>query len=603
MMVLIFVLSLLITGSRAGLLERMVDTLLGRVPGYGVPIWLTSELSLGEAIGRQNLKRLSAHDLSYYHIHPYREVQPADVSIPGVHGKKNEKTEKIRGWAVYPSDPLWKRAVQENSVQDFKNGREIGLPLEIVLDKKIFAQEFNSRTYWEALKGKLPHFIFQSLPVPVSETDHLSSLKNNIIWLKIKTGWHADPYEYLPFKIRWSSNRIQALERLWFLFPLSTYHAIEIFQGIEGFYFPESEGKVQDRVKVLSIYDPDQKYRPSDIHAFHRCLGHSTIKKNRDEYMIHLDAHPLARPWVDACAKQFDMTIKGERYIPPPHINIDQTERSIALSYLNNGYLHFPRGIPPFLKPFADNIDDTHDTDDTNNINDIKNNTNHTNHTNHTLKKVDAVSYTGGFHYVMAYIPQRILLMEAVKKITGITKKNINGLEDIPMFYVHPTYRDALARFGFLSKIVDVFKWPTFLFFSLFVVMVLFIQLGNLVDHRRHHYGFLLSMGYEKKDIYLMIGAQITSCIALGFTLALVYVYFIRIFLNQTMGALLPQFLENMAFSEIENIDLLPLTGLEYGSLGLSILLASYLMIIAHLWVNMKIKPFMDSEPSYLLHE
>jgi hypothetical protein len=100
----------------------------------------------------------------------------------------------------------------------FQSNR-FNLPLEIILNKSLFAQDFNCTAYINALQTKELPFT-----IPSAQSDKLSCLANGTLWLEIKVGKYK---ELVPFHIHWQSH-IPTMRNLAFLFPLSTLNTLKL---------------------------------------------------------------------------------------------------------------------------------------------------------------------------------------------------------------------------------------------------------------------------------------------------------------------------------------------------------------------------------------
>ncbi|CAN2043678.1 putative ABC3 transporter permease protein domain-containing protein [Candidatus Magnetomoraceae bacterium gMMP-1] len=586
-LILIFIFAFLLIGCRAGLLDRLIDVFLGRLPGSGVPVWFTTETVQGEAIKREDINRISKVNISnQFKIHPYREVNSYDISIPGYHDSeqlvwtdnKSKKNSEIKAWAVYPWDPLWKISIKSlKSEPERKNPP--GLPLEVVLDKKMFEKCFNCQTYLKKVKENVPYELCKNIPNSKMKKDNLSCLDNQILWLKVNTGWKYKNNEYLPFKIHWADDKIPALEKLAFLFPLSTYHALIISHQAPKMYFPEAEGKAFDRLKLVSIYDPKNKISKETKEQVIKCLNSPEIEDYKDKQLMSFKKHPLPENWLKACLLQYDIPLKGEKMMKPPYVSVDEVQKGYALNYDFDGYLNMDT-LPSVFTGHAEK-----------------------GNSKKAEQKLDAVKLTNGYNNLMIYImPEQIGLKPAVEKLMQIKKKNLSGKEDISMFCLHPIYEDALARFSFFNDIVNTLKVPFMIIFTIFVIFILFIQLGIIIIHREHNYGILLSKGYSSRDIYLILGSQFLLTAALGIVIAIPIIQVIRFYLNNKIFVLLPKYIEYLNIFDSANLNLLSISWFHYCSIFFASLFIGLIIIIELLWFNMKLKPNKDPEPSLLLH-
>jgi len=282
--------ALLLLGTQAGLMNRFVETLLGKVPNAGVPIWVIP--STGHHLGPM----LSEIQQIVPDVYPYRDIAPEKIHLPGFQG--NDKT-TFRGRAVYSFDPLWHLPTTSSPepVSCFPQRPSDGtdqLPLEVTLNKSWFhnKKNFNYSAYRQAL-------IARQLPpacLPPAKSENLADLP--VLWLDIEHQQH----ELTPFKIRWV-EQIPAMEKLAFLFPLTTYHVMWVAKDLSKLrYYPEMQGGTGVRVK--DIFVPEEY------------LG-KVLEKKRQDFLtctqgkIQNDAIQFPKPlpvyWIQACAKTADL--------------------------------------------------------------------------------------------------------------------------------------------------------------------------------------------------------------------------------------------------------------------------------------------------------
>ena len=96
----------------------------------------------------------------------------------------------------------------------------------------------------------LPKPFFKTVKAKIDEN---SQEPFDVIWLQILSGSH----ELLPFKVYWV-ERFPVIDKLAYVFPLKTYHALEasrIFPELR--YYPELKGSGGSR--LLEIYVNTEK--------------------------------------------------------------------------------------------------------------------------------------------------------------------------------------------------------------------------------------------------------------------------------------------------------------------------------------------------------
>jgi len=579
MISLVFVFTFLILGSKTGFLDRLIDVFLGRVPGHGIPIWLSVDISQAEMLSREHIELLSKQDIPGLKFYLYRDVEPCYIAIPGHDNKEKPVWKKINQhhikiWAVFPWDPLWEVSTNGSNIKK----KDPGIPLEIVLDRALFQKHFNCKTYYEALIEKIPKSLCQNTTsLPKSEND-LSCLGKNILWLDVRTGRDFQFREYLPFKIHWATkNRISSLEDIGGLFPLSTFHMLEITQESFPNYFPECEGKNCERVTDVSLYFLNMKNEHEE-NRLAKCLGNPRISKKETVWSIDFSNNPTRIDIIEACLNEFNIPIKENiEYSKKPYAYITGLKNGPIFSYDKNMFIHMPNNAV---------------------INQLEKN---------QPKKgkqtsiFDVFNVNSGFSNLIGYIDlNKISLHEAIEKITSVKRKSSNN-EDIPMFSLHPTYQDALARFSFLHEIIHKFQYPFVTLFSLIIIFILLIQLGLVVIHRRFHYGILLSKGFSGIYIYTVLGSQVVLSVFFAFIVSIPFICGIRILMNYNIGVLLSNYAEYLTIYD-KNINLIPISICEYLLVFIIMLFTALILTFCFICLVMKVRPMNETEPSLLLH-
>jgi hypothetical protein len=219
--------ALLLVGSRAGLMESFTDAMLGTLRPHGVPIWVTSHWENDERIKSGFLEKLRNLDSEQAGksttgviAHPYRRLERSRPRIRLPQDNIWQDRASWLGWAVYPDAPMWKLDLDAPPIGRDGSESWLGLPLRIVLSETQFAKHFDYSAYRAEIQPLLRSKKLQPLPAEILHGE----LKNvlHTLWLKIRVG---DQEKLLPFKTRWIRH-IPGLEKVAYLFPLSTYHAL-----------------------------------------------------------------------------------------------------------------------------------------------------------------------------------------------------------------------------------------------------------------------------------------------------------------------------------------------------------------------------------------
>ena len=187
-MSLILTLLLLLFASYEGLLNRFVDVLLGHVPGHGIPVAVTANILQGDGIDSAVMAEVDRYE--WMRIFPYRVIEGGYdpyVSLADDSLWKNRAPDDARvkigpdfdGWAVYPDDPLWTPQPSKDSSPE----NQSGLPLQIVLNRRLFSEFFDYELYYELLQQELPAPLLESVPPP-DELRH-NNFKTFWLWLNL----------------------------------------------------------------------------------------------------------------------------------------------------------------------------------------------------------------------------------------------------------------------------------------------------------------------------------------------------------------------------------------------------------------------------------
>jgi len=158
--------TLLLLGTREGLMNRFVETLLGNVPDSGVPIWIvsSSHSNIGQVF--EDIQNITGD------VFPYREIFPNEINLPAHPIRTEQKYDNkafFPGRAVYASNPLWTLAKNppNEPVTCFppKNQSDNEkLSLVVTLNKSWFVKHFDYSKYRQALEKQLPPLCLKELP-------------------------------------------------------------------------------------------------------------------------------------------------------------------------------------------------------------------------------------------------------------------------------------------------------------------------------------------------------------------------------------------------------------------------------------------------------
>ena len=526
-MTLLLTLMLLLLASREGLLNRFVDVLLGNVPGHGVPIAVTNNmLSKGglNAIDTAVLAEIRHLEerMPGLQIHPYRTLEANLYPLFRLPGDDIWKNTREDGSAFGPDFNGWAVAADNPLWQEYRPSTN--LPLDIVLSRTLFEAYFDYEAYRQALQGHVPDIRLQELPERLSENSPLEHL-----WLQVTIGFRK---EFVPFRIHWVT-RFPVIDKLAYIFPLSTYHALKAAHELtELRYFPEANGDRGERIKQIMVASD------SVIETEFVTQLNGDVVDYRGDILITLK-HPLPTARVAAYAAQYRI-----KY------DVVETYAGDSLSFDNN-LMTIPCGrlSDDMLRDLAFSCD----------------------RDGRQPVDVDVTAKGRGFHHALVYVPDRTVLATAAEELETVNKCALS---------IHPSYQDALNRFGFLSAMIDALEKPYLLFLITFLLAFLGIQIATLIDHHRHRYGVFLAKGMEWWQIYAMLWLQILMASGLGMAVALALITAARLFLHTAIGSVSMMYADTLS---IGDLNVLPLTQSDYVVVaavvvGLALCLATLLL-------------------------
>lgn len=568
---LTLILALLLWGGREGLLNKFVDVSVGYIENAGIPIWLATNNVSG--IDRQLLQNQELLQQNI-RLYPYREVEWHEVALPK---QSYADTEKIweasivpfNGWAVSLTDPLWKMGYQTQPASTINLNDTSGLPLDIILNRSLFQQYFNCAVYVKALQTKhLPI----TIPNTTVQSDNLYCLADGTLWLDVKVGRHK---ELVPFRIHWQPH-IPTMQNLAFLFSLSTLNTLKMVKRYANIiYYPEAQANQTTRVKGLMIWQGEENLSEEFMDKLLLCLQNPERKRQR----LTLK-RPLPKTWVVACAKQSSIPVKTEtEKLSPPFIQITEELESQYFQYDANDYLTISCQNHSSCQPCKS-------------FSSLQRQLGQRLVCSDKQAKIDMISATGSYLKAFAYVKNRPALATQVENLKNFQLPH----QDSKAFYIHPTYDDALVRFRFIDAIMVILELLYSPFFLVFLIILLWVQIGIVITHRKHNYGILLAKGMFAEQVRRMVLMQIS----ISFGVAMAY----SILIGEIMQWLLAWQLENVTSKKpyidhiiASHLDLLPLSWLDYLFVGIValILLASITAYLLKRLVSNR-----QLEPAYL---
>lgn len=536
----------LLLASKEGLLNSLVDVFLGNVKGHGIPVLVTNNTFSPSGVNMIDKSALAAirdlgkndqfHSIPQLKVYPYREIENnlSYVELPDKSVWKNKQTDvpPFIGWAVNADDPLYQ-----------SKSSNTAFPLEIVINQSLFNSYFDYDKYRETLKQRLPESLFNTIPE--------KSPKNSVpttLWLKLKFGLGRE--ELFPFSVI-PVERIQAVQKLAFLFPLSTYQALKASVDYPKLrYFPESE---ETRIKQIAIKIDDN--HKSDLYRRFALTVNGELSEYRGDLLVSFN-FPMRKSWIDEYAKDYHF-----RYDEVNTIKGDQIDFS-------DGYLILPCGRLTTERLRTMNIDDCQ-SDPTQPV------------------RLDITAEGQGFRHAQVYVSDRTHLKTAVESLVTMKEKALR---------LHPSYQDALNRFSFLSAMLEVMERPFMIYFVAFLLCALGVQLGILIGHRRHRYGVFIAKGMMYLQVYAMLMIQISLSLLIGFLCAFLIITGFRFYLTAKIFPVARDYSDTL---NIASYDFLPLSFSDYAISLIGIVIFAWALAIVILFFLPLRK---NSSPALLLH-
>lgn len=502
LLMLLLTLGLLLQSTRVGLLERFVDVFLGTVEEHGVPIWV-----IPNPVSKGSIKFISNDVIKEvenggFRIFPYREIDAgfSHVELPSrsIWKKKSDLAPDFSGWAVYSNDPLWSEPETDSET----------LPLKIIINRALFQKHFNYRQYNEVLRNKIPGTMFTE----ITDEQFLSPQPTKYLWLNIRSG---DSSSLQKFEVTWR-ERIPTIRDIVFLFPMATYHALnEAAHYPELRYFPEHSGNAGYRLKRITV-SGDLEHK-----KFKKFLSITKGEafKSRGRTIVSFKL-PQNKFLVENLLSDMGLMHRALEVVHGHQIIDQETHVELPCEIIPKRELKKSK------------------------INRVAN--------SHCRALKDVTSSGNGFLRAFIYVPDRTTLNTAVTRSLEIHNNALS---------IHPIYKDALNRFGFLTKIIDALRWPYGIIVLLFLISVLGIQIGTLVDHRRSRYGIFLAKGVNWFELYQMLYMQIAFAMLIGAVGASVIISVVKHAVSKIVTSTTQEFQNTL---NTTNFEVLPFSWIDF---------------------------------------
>ena len=477
---LIVALGIVFLSARDGLLENFSDSLLGKISGVGVPLWVTShpENAINKGISRKvdelfiqtkTQEKEDLLDIEQLELFPYVFLEHSDpiVRLPTDNvWQRASKSDKqaFEGWAVASNDPLrlWSESGELNKSSE----------LTVYINKSLFLPRFNLENYIEALQDYVPE---DELPKAKQTMDSIDS-----IWLRL---WVQDHFELIKFKVIWLDS-FPALQKLVYLFPLETYQASILSRRTPFKFAPEGQGEGIERVASIDVLDIDlvegsnlkTETGRDKLNLFANCLN--TEVEFRDESVAEFPQFIVPRS-----IKHLKSCEKIAAFPSPIEVDIQLTTSS-TYNYSSDHFMSLPCSEVDLCTSDEDgNIDWQKEI------------------------KIDMYEFFSGAN---VYVENRIELAKAKDLLLDLR------LDNNQIFYFNPVYQDAILRFSYLTRTLDWIQIPLVVVYFVFVIALLWVQLSTLLNHRLNNYGVMLAKGMHWYQVKMVLYLQVIASTIVG---------------------------------------------------------------------------------------
>ncbi|GMG81854.1 hypothetical protein LNKW23_10670 [Paralimibaculum aggregatum] len=507
---------LVILAAREGILEQSVNAFLGYEEGYGVPVWvLPNSLRSNYAgtIDRDMVERVTAAGFA---MEPYRRFRAeARLRLPGPGIWKGGTAmaagnlPAFAGLAVDPAGPIWPTPPPAAAPG----------PWPIVLNRTLFARYFELGAYREALAGRLPEAERARIPTDPARLGEIDRL-----WLDIRVHRRT----LAPFAVTWADHITIGAEQIAFVAPLALWHlAEEAVRNPQNLCLfleagPEPGRRITmlrserlmpkaDRAAIRAGFERlaerlggEARARPTQVRITfgteeeraaykpgNRCdpgLPEALVLAHAEELGLPVDP---ANPGV-TIASTAPVSFEGDSLLLPcDAVATDRADRGTRIDAEGRCLLRLP------------------------------------------LAERDT-----GFEEAFVYAPSRL---EIGRLLDFLLCRPAPGLvppeERVPLcidpvvdragtepesrLRIDEVYEDALTRYNFLTDLIDHLRGPIGLGLGALLLVILWVQIGTILGHRRLRYAMLLCSGTTWWQIRAMLVVQAVAAGLAALVLAL----------------------------------------------------------------------------------
>lgn len=602
-------LAMLILTAREGVLDRSVDVLLGSQPDLGVPVWI-----LPRALGRSqpaglididlvdeinSIPRIDGEQGSRFPIVPYRRYRVNNMILPtneaswtgALRTRNAVDGPTFSGVALDQSSALWpelRSGDPNRSALATTNIADSQKHWPIVFNSGLMHSYFDLGAYRDALKGRIPERDFKEIPKYKAD---LAKMK--YIWLRVK----VHDTQLAKFRVYWQDYlRIGNRDELFFA-PLQLWNMIDQAQRSPSnlCLFVENGPVMEPR--LLSLRStlkpgviPTQDFLDEKKNEFSQ-LSNAFEGEVKERYPFVVfefkntntrkayqkgkkcdPGYPKSRVLAiaDDLGLEYDPEKIGEEVTPTAKVDFSTETMTAPCQALSQSALRAADATP--------------DCDEA------------------TVPLADRAA---GFDEAIIFARSRSELSLLVAYLNCMPVESLkdpserlalcydpkfdeNGQLIVDLSKLKPEsrvalsdeYEDSLVRFGFLSKLIEQLSSPIGWVILTLLVIILLVQLGTLVGHRRMRYAMMLVNGITWHQIRNIVYLQSFMAVASALVLSVGGLLIISILLEPGNLALAEEF-ESVTLGKVTNP--LPLTYMHVVQTGIASALFAVVFASWHL--------------------
>lgn len=605
-------LSLLLLSSREGVLERSMDAFLGFEPGYGVPIWVAPNALRTRNAGQIDQALIDHLTEQGFPVAPFRRFAAATkLQLPGAGvwradtRRRSRDETRFEGLAAETGGPLWPSLPRpgvsgQHGCAGAVPTEEVSEPMipppgaaeagaappapgvveagwQLALNCDLMLRYFDLAAYRQALEGRLPAAEFARIP---ETQDRLFEMDR--IWLLL----NVHKPVLAPFDVVWTRHIKLGAEQIVFVAPMKLWTMIDVAErNPEEFcLFAEMGPSLGRRVTVLRsdvpmVMSPEQRERlPEIFKAMHRRLG-GELELGDD---------------IQGATLRLETAAEHEAFRRGRRCDPGVPEALVAAVAAEAGYDYDPSRlleVVPNSSPIA--VDGHRMSIPCESVFPEEERYSTEGRIGDDCVRSFSLATKGrGYSEALVFASARLDLPSLVEylrcrplagrpppeeRVPLCVDPEIDpeGARPEPRIAINAIYEDSLTRFGFLTRLVDLLSRPMAVVLLGLLTVILVVQLGTVIGHRRVRYGMMLSQGLSWRQIRLILIAQVCIGVILSLSFAVLGFLAIRISIDPGARRLTRAF---DSITEGRNLEPLPLDATHVALVGIGVLLVAVII-------------------------